>query len=107
MTAAAQIREDMAARIAELSAIPADPVERAELRARHAREITGPQDTEAVCWMCGAVRSLADMRPAGGGEFACAWEHQGDCIKRAADLQYEDEQFEHYAALGREDTGGI
>ena len=102
MTPAAR-RAEMAGNIAVLRELP--PCELAE----RITAITGYQDTEAACWMCGAIRSVADMRPAAGGLFTCADSHEndGDCARRAADLQYEDEQFEHYAALGRGDTGGI
>ena len=102
---AAKLREDMAARIAELRAIPADPEKRARLLDERIKGITGCQDEQAACWMCGAVRSLADMRRAGGGEYACAEAHEQGCVVQAA--EYDDEEFAYEAARGRGDCGGI
>ena len=92
MTPAAR-RAEMAGNIAELRAIPADPVERARLLADRITAITGCQCGEVACWMCGTVRPVADARTA-GAHFACNPGYEDDCNEQAAALDPESEAAE-------------
>ena len=97
MTPAARI-EEMAANIAELRSLP--PCE----LAGHAREITGHQDEQAVCWRCHAVVDIRDAWPT-GHDFECT--NEQECNERAAaDAESEDAEFIYEAARGRGATGG-
>ena len=84
MTPAAR-RAEMAANIAVLRTLP--PCELAD----HAREITGYQDTEAVCWRCHQVLSIRDARPDGGQDWTCL--NFVACDERAA-MQADEERNE-------------
>lgn len=109
MTAAAQLRQDMAEGIETARRrLPADPVKRARMVAERIAGITGGQSEVVTCWMCLADRDPGDVRP-DGFLFACI--DQDICAERAAvnedDEAELDEEFEFEAARGRGDCGEI